>query len=186
MRLNDSVVTSFCFDEKDYPINLAFDYVLDALEVLNNGVQTEFEKACTCLDILVGEGVFEEENAIELWNLIYENFIHEEEKPFVEYSIYGEPLKIREEQKVLDIEIDADLIFSSFMYAYQINLFDQQGILPWSSFKALLHNLPADTALKRVIKIRMWEPSDGDSAEYKEEMKNLQMYYALDEEGSDG
>lgn len=34
MRLNDSLITSFVYNEKEYTIKMAFDVVLDAFDVI--------------------------------------------------------------------------------------------------------------------------------------------------------
>ncbi|MES5415651.1 Gp15 family bacteriophage protein [Enterococcus mundtii] len=182
MRLNDPSVTTFFFEGNEYSVDLAFDLVLDAFDALRTSQLTDSEKAGICLDLLIGEGLYSENVAIGLWNALHDSLIKVEQKPFVEYDYYGEPLKVKEEEKLLDLDKDAEAIYASFVQAYNIDLIDQQGMLSWSKFRALLHNLPSETPLKRIMQIRAWKPGEGDSAEFKKEMSDLQRYYALDEE----
>lgn len=182
MRLNDPLATSFEFDEKEYTIDLAFDNVLDVFDVLDDKELREYERAEICLTLLLGE-TFEIGHSVSLWNYIFENFIHTQEKQTLELDRKGNPLPVQKEQKqVIDFEKDADYIFASFQQAYHINLYQQQGKLHWQEFKALLNGLPSDTVMQRIIQIRLWEPSKGDTAEYKEAMRELQKTYSLDEE----
>ncbi|ARW58277.1 hypothetical protein DeepPurple_gp026 [Bacillus phage Deep-Purple] len=58
------------------------------------------------------------------------------------------------EAPVVDFTIDAPVIFSSFLSAYGINLYEQQGKLLWCHFIAMFHNLPDDSAMKKIIGYR--------------------------------
>lgn len=180
MRLNNRLTTSFAFDGIEYDIDLAFDNVLDVFDVLQDKELREYEKAQINLALLLDEQEYN--NPIELWNYIYENFIHKEVKPPIEYDLQGNPMPQHEEDEqeaYYDLVQDAEYIFSSFQQAYGMNLFKEQGKLHWFEFRALLNGLPSDTILQRIVQIRAWEPSKHDSAEYKESMKKLQKAYAL-------
>ena len=105
----------------------------------------------------------------------------------VEYDLAGNPMKTTasddtKQRAPYDIRYDGDYIYSSFLQAYGIDLFDVQGELHWRKFNALLSGLPEGTKLMEVIKIRKWKSQKGDSAEYKEEMRRLQKDYALPNE----
>jgi len=184
VRLNDPLITEFAFDGVTYSIDLAFDNVLDVFDALSDSALREYEKAEVCLALLLGDQPVERENAIELWNFIYESFIHIESKQPIEYDLKGNPLPVHEEEKrnFIDLDKDAEYIFASFKQAYSMNLFEQQGKLHWHEFKALLNGLPSDTIMQRIIQIRAWEPSKGESSEYKKAMRDLQKVYSLDEE----
>lgn len=181
MRLNDPAVTSFSFEGKEYPINLSFDLVLDAFDIIKADFLTNHEKACLCLDILIGKNQYSKNDAVGIWNFVFDSFIKVEQKPFIEYDFYGEPMKIREEEDLMDLEIDAEAIYASFIQAYNIDLIERQGKFSWHSFRALLHNLPSESPLKKLMQIRAWKPHKDDSAEFKQEMSDLQRYYALEE-----
>lgn len=76
-------------------------------------------------------------------------------------------------------------IYASFRQI-GINLFEEQGKLSWEEFQALLESLPDDTVLAKIIQIRTWKPSKGESTEEKARMKELQKKYALsDAEGGE-
>ncbi|WP_203334361.1 Gp15 family bacteriophage protein [Planococcus beigongshangi] len=182
MRLNDPLVTDFEYEGAMYSVDLSFDNVLDVFDVLADESLREYERAEICLSLLLEEPCGKE-MIFSLWNHIYEAFIHTKEKQSIEFDRKGNPLPVQKEQKqVLDFEKDADYIFASFRQAYNMNLYKEQGKLHWHEFKALLNGLPSDTVMQRIIQIRLWEPSKGDTEEMKQAIRDLQRTYALEEE----
>src|SRR5690625_3882084 len=184
MRLNNPLITSFSYEGKEYDINLAFDNVLDVFDYLDDKTLRGYEKAEICLALLLFEQEYDKSKTIDLWNYIYESFIHKETKEVIEYDLKGNPLPPKNsgnKKDVIDLDKDAEHIYSSFMQAYNINLFKGQGKMHWDEFQALLSNLPSDTIMQRIIQVRQWEPSKGDSSEHKKNMRELQKLYALDD-----
>ncbi|WP_096435917.1 Gp15 family bacteriophage protein [Alteribacter populi] len=181
MRLNDPLVTSFVYEGKEYPLNLAFDNVLDVFDVLDDKTLRDHEKAEINVELLSGESLKGEES-INLWNYIYENFIEIENKKPIEYDLKGNPLPVKKDnKKMIDFDKDAEYIFASFQQAYNMNLFQMQGKMHWLEFQSLLNGLPTNTIMQRIIQIRLWEPSKGESSEYKANMRELQKVYALED-----
>lgn len=181
MRLNDPLITSFTYGGEEYTIDLSFDNVLDIFDYLEDKTLRDYEKAEINLKLLLNESI-RGEKAINLWNYIYEEFIEIKSKQPIEYDLKGNPLPARQEQKkVIDFEKDAEYIFASFKQAYGMNLYREQGKLHWHEFQALLNGLPTNTIMQRIIQIRLWEPSKGESSEYKQSMRELQKVYALEE-----
>nr|WP_289038285.1 bacteriophage Gp15 family protein [uncultured Allobacillus sp.] len=183
MKLNDPLVTSFIYKDQEYDIDLSFDTVLDVFDVLEDKKLRDYEKAEINVELLLGES-FELTEAVEIWNYIYESFIEFKSKKPVEYDLKGNPMPViedDEDERHLDINHDAEYIYSSFQQAYGMNLYEQQGKLHWHEFKALLNGLPSNTIMQRIIQIRSWKPSKGDSGEYKQQMRELQKVYALPE-----
>lgn len=179
MRLNDPLVTSFIHEGKEYKIDLAFDTVLDVFDVLSDGELREYEKADICLRLMLGDC----DATVELWNYVYEQFIKVERRQAIEYDLKGNPMPVSEDdgdEQFIDLEQDAEYIFASFRQAYGMNLYEQQGKLHWHEFQALLNGLPSNTIMQRIIQIRMWKPSKGESSEYRETMRKLKRAYALD------
>ena len=58
------------------------------------------------------------------------------------------------DQKSMDFEQDAALIYAAFMQAYGIDLYAVRNQMDWRIFIALLKGIPENTELSRVIKIR--------------------------------
>ena len=65
--------------------------------------------------------------------------------------------------ELIDYDIDADLIYASFMQAYGIDLTEVD--LHWHKFSALLSGIPGDTPMATIIGYRSY---DGKEKEYKE------------------
>lgn len=180
MRLNDPLITSFVFEGKDYEIDLAFDNVLDVFDVFDDKELGSNEHAEICLALLLGESV---KPNVDLWNHVYQEFLHVDQSHLIEYDRKGNPMPTQKEnKKVYDFAKDAEYIYASFQQAYNINLFREQGKLHWQEFQALLNGLPDDTVMRKITKIRLWEPSKSDNAEYRTAMHDLQKKYALEVE----
>lgn len=202
-KLTDKLV----IDDKEYALDLSFDTVLKMFEMMRDDDIPEYIKPHFAIRMLISKslaGNTREEKA-ESFNNDFENYsIEEMSKVFksvfeehislsdvkdnhVEYDLAGNPMKTtassgKQEQAPYDIRFDGDYIYSSFLQAYGIDLFDMQGVLHWRKFNALLSGLPEGTKLMEVIKIRKWKPQKGDTSEYKEEMRRLQKDYALPNE----
>ena len=183
MRLNDALITSFIYEGKEYQIDLSFDKVLDAFDIQADDYFRDHEKAETCIALLTGQDVKGIE-AIKMWNYIFTSFIKFENKQPIEYDLKGNPMPVMEDEEqepTVSIEQDAEYIYSSFRQAYDINLHKEHGKLHWHEFKALLDGLPSDTIMQRIINIRLWKPTKGDSVEYRDSMRKLQKIYALND-----
>lgn len=202
-KLTDKLV----IDDKEYALDLSFDNVLKMFEMMRDEDIPEYIKPHFAIRMLISKslaGTTREEKA-KSFNNDFENYSIEEmskvfksvfeehislsdvEDNHVEYDLAGNPMKTTasddtKQRAPYDIRYDGDYIYSSFLQAYGIDLFDVQGELHWRKFNALLSGLPEGTKLMEVIKIRKWKPQKGDSAEYKEEMRRLQKDYALPNE----
>ncbi|EON3036603.1 Gp15 family bacteriophage protein [Enterococcus faecium] len=183
MRLNDPLVTSIEFDGTELPIDLTFDNVLDVFDILEDSELFPEEKVNMCLELLISdfEKIFQgsSEQQFLLFNYILENYISVGGSEGVETDRLGNPMpNAVKEKKTISLVHDAKYIYASFRQI-GINLFEEQGRMAWEEFQALLESLPDDTILARIIQIRTWEPSKGESAKEKERMRKLQQKYAL-------
>ncbi len=202
-KLTDKLV----IDDKEYALDLSFDTVLKMFEMMRDDDIPEYIKPHFAIRMLISKslaGDTREEKA-KSFNNDFENYSIEEmskvfksvfeehislsdvEDNHVEYDLAGNPMKSTasddtKQRAPYDIRYDGDYIYSSFLQAYGIDLFDVQGQLHWKKFNALLSGLPEGTKFMEVIKIRKWKAQKGDSAEYKEEMRRLQKDYALPNE----
>nr|DAZ67314.1 MAG TPA: hypothetical protein [Caudoviricetes sp.] len=202
-KLTDKLV----IDDKEYALDLSFDNVLKMFEMMRDEDIPEYVKPHFAIRMLISKSLEGEtrEKKAKAFNDVFEDYSFEElskvfksvfeehislsdvEDNHVEYDLAGNPMKTTasddtKQRAPYDIRYDGDYIYSSFLQAYGIDLFDVQGELHWRKFNALLSGLPEGTKLMEVIKIRKWKPQNGDSAEYKEEMRRLQKDYALPNE----
>lgn len=199
-KLTDKLV----IDDKEYALDLSFDNVLKMFEMMRDEDIPEYVKPHFAIRMLISKSLEGEtrEKKAKAFNDVFEDYSFEElskvfksvfeehislsdvEDNHVEYDLAGNPMKTTasddtKQRAPYDIRYDGDYIYSSFLQAYGIDLFDVQGELHWKKFNALLSGLPEGTKFMEVIKIRKWKPQKGDSAEYKEEMRRLQKDYAL-------
>lgn len=178
MRLNDPLVTSFSFCEKEYPIDLAFDNVLDVFDVLSDSSLFKEQKIHLVIELLVGKTDLNVFQKLEMWEFIRSEFILLGGNNQPEIDELGNELPTKPTKKSLDIVYDAKYIYASFRQI-GINLFAEQGKLSWQEFQALLESLPDDSIMQRIIQIRNWEPQKGMDAKEKKKMRELKRKYAL-------
>lgn len=86
-------------------------------------------------------------------------------------------------ERVLDYDLDADLIYSAFYERYKIDLLqtDETGHviqLHWHRFLALLNGLH-DTRLNEIMGFRMWKRPKGKLTDYDREMQKLHEAWKL-------
>lgn len=181
MRLNDPLVTSFIYEGDEYEINLAFDLVLDAFDVLDDNELRNYEKAEINIALLLDIDVKGVE-AVELWNYIYNEFIHVEENQIIEYDLKGNPMPVQDEDEgpSYSLSQDAEYIYAGFMQTYQMDLYELQGKLHWNKFRALLGGLDVNSKFMRVVQIRQAElPSGKGSEGDRENLVKLKKVFAL-------
>ncbi|HER0080066.1 TPA: hypothetical protein VIU76_001797 [Streptococcus pyogenes] len=170
MKLNDPLVESFEFRGEIYSINLSFNKVLDVFDVIDDDFLNEAEKCFLCLDILLDRTDLPFSYAVDLWIHIKKNYIDTKKSEKPQLDIKGNPMPVVKEkednEKVIDLRLDAEFIYASFRQAYQINL---------------LNALPDDTVMQRIIAIRQWEDDGEGSKKYRDNMRKLKAKYSLDE-----
>lgn len=182
-RLTDELIIG----DEVHNLDLAFNTILKLFDMWRDSEIPDIVKPHFALKILTGENFSDlsVEQAMEIFEQIFEEHIRLKnlKDVSVEYDLAGNVIKTTRqtpnEKAVYDIEYDGDFIYASFMQAYGIDLFEQQGKLHWMKFNALLSGLPDGTKFVEVIKIRKYRPQKGDSHEYISEMRRLQSEYAL-------
>lgn len=185
MKINERLINEFTFKGKKYPVNLAFDRVLDMQDIqLDDGllIDDKIELMLQALNIDC-----EEDLRAEVLEYVLYNVITPEEDSEQEYDLLGNPMKkiVEEHERTIDFIQDASLIYSAFRQTYGINLFNEYGRLHWYEFIALLEGVPEDTLLYQVRNIRAWKPQKGDNAEYKRKMRKLKEQYKIRGKGGE-
>ncbi|MCB5235512.1 Gp15 family bacteriophage protein [Niallia circulans] len=172
---------SIDYSGTDYRLNLAFDNVLLVFDVLKDDTIDDLFKVVVILDLLLIDGhELPDEQMVELYTLIMETVILQGKKQEVKRDLAGNVIEDDEDDKKLySLEEDAQYIYASFLYDYNINLFKEQGILHWYEFNALLASLSDDTMFKRVIDIRQRKPNKHMTSEEKSNLMKLKQLYAL-------
>lgn len=74
------------------------------------------------------------------------------------------------QERLFDFELDAEYIYSAFLQAYGIDLFESN--MHWHKFRALLLSLPKDTLMSEIMGYRAYKGND-------KEFKKLKSKWAL-------
>jgi Bacteriophage Gp15 protein len=176
-------LTSTFDDEFEYKgavirLNLAFDNVLRVFELLEDDTFYDWEKVDIALEILVEN--YEDiadlpiNEKFEMYAYIFKEFLD------IDFTKAENGIV----KKVFDFKKDAGLIYASFLSAYGMDLFEQQGKLHWQKFIQLLTNLGKDTVFKEVVNIRQMKvpPPDKYNREYREYVLKMKRLYRLEDE----
>ncbi|WP_161877861.1 Gp15 family bacteriophage protein [Alkalibacterium sp. MB6] len=183
MRLNDLLPKTYDYKGIQVSLDLSFDNVLDVFDVLKLKDELyPIEIAEMVITLLFDENVIDEEDYVEVWNDVHDEYFNPKTEEFIERDLEGNPMPTQDKGQMIDLAKDAEYIYSSFMQAYRINLFEEQNKLHWFEFKALLNGLPEETIMKQIIKIRSYEPKEGDPKEYRADMERLQNIYSLEDD----
>lgn len=158
---------------RNYKINLAFNRVLNVLDLLKDDNWEVSEAYDIVFDWLLENpnrkaGISERVAVVEA---IFNQFLLSEDK------------KNDKSPPVLSFTQDAKYIYAAFREAYNINLFAEQDKLQWWEFTSLLSSLPSETRLAQIIKIRSQKipvPNGKNAAEIDRICK-LKAQYAIRE-----
>lgn len=186
MRLTDRFDDSITIDGKDYALDLSFDNVLRIYELKDDDEIDDYTKIEYMFEMLVigGESLdLSIEQKSMIVEKIFDTFILVESK----YKDQQETQNAEESaKKIWDINKDAELIYASFLFDYQIDLFEQQGKLHWRKFVALLNGLSENSPFMQVVKIRTMEVPKANkyNAKEREMIRKLKRIYALEQEPS--
>jgi hypothetical protein len=160
-------------------LNLAFDHVLRVFELLEDDTFYDWEKVDIALEILVENYEDIEELSIdekfEMYAYIFKEFLG------IDFTKADKNGIVK---KVFDFKKDAGLIYASFLSAYHMDLFEQQGKLHWQKFIQLLTNLHKNTVFKEVVGIRKMKvpPPDKYNNEYRKYVLEMKRLYRLEDE----
>lgn len=179
---------------KRYQLFLSFDNILRVFEMFQDDDIEDLSKPYFAMILLTGSQDFNDlyaEEVIEVYKQVFDEHI-KVTRPIDEaprYDLEGNVLPSRktgddedEDRAPFSFKYDGEYIFASFLQAYGLDLIEQQGVLSWRKFNALLAGLPDNTKLSRVMEIRSWKPSDTKDKKERERMRKLQKIYELPKE----
>jgi len=167
-----------------YELDLSFDNVLRLFDLLNDDEVDDLGKAELGLLMLINDELadYEPQDKVDVFVHLFKSTIGKETEDNQPVDIEGNPMPSNSgnDEKVYSIKEDAEYIFASFYQDYRIDLLEQQGILHWNKFKALLGGLKKDTRFKEILEIRQMDlPKGKGSSKQREKIKELKKQYAL-------
>lgn len=169
MTLQRPPKTTISYQGKEYDFHPYFNRVLTLLsEVFPNELLTDPEK----IELTV-KSLSEAPVCQDVFELILLEIFPKEKK--------------KSEQKSMDFEQDAALIYSGFMQAYGIDLYKEHNRLDWRIFLALVRGLPEGTEFSRVVKIRCTKVPfrNKSNSDYVDSLMQAKRAVALDEPEED-
>ncbi|EAD2410181.1 Gp15 family bacteriophage protein [Listeria monocytogenes] len=179
--LSQPLIDTIEFEGKSYKLDLAFDNVLLVFELLEDDLNIIIQIENVLL-LLFGEDFDFYDNlekSIKLYQEVMENVIVKNSNANIKRDLAGNPMPEPEQKKYYSLTEDAEYIYASFLYDYNIDLFDVQGELHWDKFNALLISLSENSKFKQVVSIRQRKPDKNMTSEQKRELKEMQKAYAL-------
>ncbi|MFD2658630.1 Gp15 family bacteriophage protein [Gracilibacillus thailandensis] len=190
MRLTDYLEDTINIRGIEYKLDFTFDNILRTYELYDAEDASDAEKIVIMFDNLVIN--CEQPLDLEEKSMIIEKILNElVEKDTVKEQVQEEQEEENQEEvpqkKTHDLVQDADLIYASFLYDYNIDLFEQQGKLHWKKFVALLNNLSDDSIFKKVVHIRV-KDIPKETKHNREEVRNLRklkQLYSLEQKEED-
>lgn len=185
ISLTSELEHSIVIGNRIVEVDFTFDVVLKWYELLEDDSINDVEKTFIGFEMFVGAiGDYTEQQVIEAMQSIsdylsqsaYGNFDDEDIEP--EFEVEPEP-----PTKYYSYTKDAEAIYASFLFDYNIDLVDAQGVMHWDKFKALFNNLSEKSPFQRIVNIRQTDPN-----EYKDDPKAMQKiieaqeFYRLEDE----
>lgn len=126
-----------------YTLNLSFDRVLSAFEILSKNELDDIDLFDIIFDwLVVAPKVRKLAARAEVVKEIFDKLIN-----------FDKNTSDTEAETISFVQ-DAPYIYAAFRQAYGIDLFKEQGKLQWWEFMALLSAIPSDTRLCDIIDIR--------------------------------
>ena len=173
-------------------LNLSFDNVLKMMELFDDVDIPDRMKPSIALNmIIVDHSLLAQLNPSQKEKLLVDVFKDKLNIDLMADKKVGEMTEnldnpLNEEAPeipVVNFTLDAEMIFASFLYDYNINLFEQQGILQWGEFLALFNNLSEKTPMRTAIHYRTCEipKKDKHNAEERKRIKKMKERYELPE-----
>ncbi|MCG4280859.1 Gp15 family bacteriophage protein [Lacticaseibacillus saniviri] len=186
LKIYEQIDDAVKVGDKVLQLDMAFNVILVAIDMLSDKDLTELEKIEGLITIVVANPpALTLEEKILAASKIVSDHINLNPIKRIEYDLDGNPMptkKIDGDDQVMSLKFDGNLIYASFRQAYGIDLFDEQGKLHWAKFSALLNGLPEDTAMRQVMTIRGKKIDKHMSSDEKQEIKKLQEYWRIPEE----
>lgn len=176
----------------DIELNLSFDNVLKIMELFDDDtISNRVKPNIALMMLIVDHSLLAQLNMQGKENLVIDVFkdklnidLTADKKAGEMTEPLGNPLdEEAPDVPVVNFTLDADMIFASFLFDYNINLFEQQGKLQWSEFLALFNNLSEKAPMKIAIHYRTCEipKKDEHNADERKRIKKMKEHYELPE-----
>lgn len=190
-KLNDPLNDCVTINGEEHPIYMAFDNVMSALETFDDKELSESDRLYVFLGIMLHDydqeliSTLDFETQVDVGEQIIEQINSEpiENQPV---DLNGDPMPQpkRDGPQLVSFLFDAKYIYAAFMQAYGIDLIEQQGLLHWAKFSALINALPDNTLMRQIIDIRKTNLNEIKDKDEKNRIKKLKQQFSLEGKGN--
>ena len=166
-------------------LNLAFDNILLLFDLFEDESINEYLKTDIALNMLVVDKVDINQLDVERKSMLLLDILKDRLDIDLR-SLMKKKIEEKEEEKAptiptVDFVVDAERIFSSFLFDYNVDLIEQQGKMQWNKFMALFRNLSSKSPMGQALHYRTCDipPKDKTNAEERKRIKKMRELYEL-------
>ncbi|PEP21696.1 hypothetical protein CN566_28245 [Bacillus wiedmannii] len=169
-------------------LNLAFDNILLLFELFDDESINEYLKTDIALNMLVVDKVAVNQLDIECKSMLFVDVLKDKLDIDLKLLMNKKIKKIEEKEEekaptipTVDFVVDAERIFSSFLFDYSIDLIEQQGKMQWNKFIALFRNLSSKSPMGQALHYRTCDipPKDKTNGDERKRIKKMKELYEL-------
>lgn len=166
-------------------LNLAFDNILLLFDLFDDESINEYLKTDIALNMLVVDKVSMNQLDMERKSMLLLDIL--KDRLDIDLKLLTKKkIEEKEEEKApaiptVDFVVDAERIFSSFLFDYNIDLIEQQGKMQWNKFMALFRNLSSKSPMGQALHYRTCDipPKDKNNNEERKRIKKMKEIYEL-------
>ncbi|HEK9103331.1 hypothetical protein KFD70_21870 [Bacillus pfraonensis] len=166
-------------------LNLAFDNILLLFDLFEDESINEHLKTDIALNMLVVDKVSMNQLDMERKSMLLLDIL--KDRLDIDLKLLmKKKIEEKEEEKAptiptVDFVVDAERIFSSFLFDYNIDLIEQQGKMQWNKFIALFRNLSSKSPMGQALYYRTCEipPKEKHNADERKRIKKMKEMYEL-------
>lgn len=166
-------------------LNLAFDNILLLFDLFEDESINEYLKTDIALNMLVVDKVDINQLDAERKSMLLLDIL--KDRLDIDLRLLmKKKIEEKEEEKAptiptVDFVVDAERIFSSFLFDYSIDLIEQQGKMQWNKFIALFRNLSNKSPMGQALHYRTCDilPKDKNNSEERKRIKKMKEIYEL-------
>ncbi|MED1012127.1 Gp15 family bacteriophage protein [Bacillus mycoides] len=166
-------------------LNLSFDNIVLLLELLSDEDIDELARITIALQMLIVDNSVLSQLDIERRSMLFMDILKARLDIDLKTLMNNDKKEDGDEKlpelPIVDFTIDAERIFSSFLFDYNIDLIEQQGKMQWNKFLALFRNLSEKSPMGQALHYRTCEmpKKDKHNADERKRIKKMKELYEL-------
>lgn len=172
MELTDRRLDVYTWNGVDVELNLSFDNVLKLFDLFSDDIQRDLKLDIALEMLVVNADLLKQLNGLNAIRLVLDIL-----KDKLSIDLESDDNQSNDEQQtpIYDFKEDAERIYASFLFDYNLDLFEQQGKLQWHKFIALFENLSTDSPMGQAIMYRSCEVPKKDKYNADERKRIITM-----------